>query len=65
MELRGEGVRLLVEPAEDHVDGRPPGLVFQVTDEDQGQAALVLEREDVLRVFRHLGDWLITTGTRQ
>lgn len=58
MELRGEGVGLVVEPAQDEL----PGLVVQVSNEDQGQAALALEREDVLRLFHHLGDWLLATG---
>lgn len=58
MELRGEGVRLLVEPAD---DTEAPALLVEVANEDQGQAALVLERDDVLQLFHQLGDWLLST----
>lgn len=59
MELRGEGVRLLVEHADD--EEARPGLLVQVSNEDEGQAAIVLEREDVAELYELLSDWLVDT----
>ena len=60
MELHGEGVRLVVEHADD--EEARPGLLVEVSNEDEGQASIVLEREDVAELLKLLSDWLVETA---
>jgi hypothetical protein len=60
MELIGDGVRLLVENADD--EEARPGLLIEISNEEQAQqASIVLEREDVEQLFDLLNDWLVDT----
>lgn len=60
MELIGAGVRLLVEDSPDEETGAP-GVLLEVSNDEHGQAALVLEREDVMQLVEELGSWLVDT----
>lgn len=55
LELRGDGVRFVVEAVDD--DGEP-GVFVEVANEDEGQASLVLMADDVRQVHELLGAWL-------
>jgi hypothetical protein len=55
MELRSESVRIVLE----HEDGDgDPGVFVEVSNENEGQASLVLLEEDVEQVRDFLTSWL-------
>jgi hypothetical protein len=59
MELLGSGVRIVLEHVDEDTDeGSPAGLFVEVSNEDEGQASLLLGREDVEQVHDFLHQWL-------